>query len=129
MERPLAGGGKQRRGGAGFSGRIPAKWLAGGEGKEGEELEGTSGDLMVASVEVEGGRTGALRGTGAPMAVVGAGGGGPAPLGGGERVGEHRWRAWKLLGGSVREDGGRRRGLHRSRAAAAMKDGCGGAPA
>ena len=39
MERPLAGGGKQRRGGAGFSGRIPEKWLAGGEGKEGEEIE------------------------------------------------------------------------------------------
>ena len=35
-------------------------------------------------------------------------------------VGEHRWRAWKLLGGSVLEDGGRRSELHGSRATAAM---------
>jgi len=102
--------------------------LTGGEGKEGEEQEETSGYLMVASVEVGGGRMGALRRAGAPAVAVGAGGCGPAALGGGERVGEHWWRAWYLLGGSVREDGGRRRGLHGSRAVAAMEDGGGGAP-
>ena len=57
-----------------------------------------------------------------PAAAMGTGGAGvrrasvddvvPVSLGGGEQVGEHRWRAGKLVGSSVRVEGGRRRELH-----------------
>jgi hypothetical protein len=43
-------------------------------------------------------------------------------------VGEHRWRAWKLLGGSVREVGGRRRGLRSTAKAVAVLGHGGGSP-
>ena len=52
-----------------------------------------------------------LRGAGAPAAAFGGGGGGPVVRGGGERVGEHRWRPRKLAAGVVGHEGGRRRGL------------------
>jgi hypothetical protein len=45
-------------------------------------------------------------------AVAGGNGVVPVSLGGGEQVSEHRWRAGKLVGGSVRAEGGRRRELH-----------------
>ena len=41
----------------------------------------------------------------------GDGGGALAALGSGEQVGEDQWRVWKLVGGSIRANGGRRKGL------------------
>ena len=51
-----------------------------------------------------------LRGAGAPAAAFGGGGGGGGPVvrGGGERVGEHRWRPRELAAGVVGHEGGRR---------------------
>ena len=54
------------------------------------------------------------------MAELCRGGGIPAREQGRGGIGEHRWRVWKLLGGSVLEDGGRRSELHGSRATTAM---------
>jgi len=56
-------------------------------------------------------RKGLLRGAVAPTAAVGGGGGGPADLDGGKRVGEHRWRPRKLATGLFGREEGRRRGL------------------
>ena len=52
-----------------------------------------------------------LRGAVAPAAAFGGGGGGPVVRGGGERVGEHRWRPRELAAGVIGHEGGRRRGL------------------
>ena len=66
------------------------------------------------------GRNDELDGKLRTAAMLCRGGGVPAREQGHGGVGEHRWRAWKLLGGSVLEDGGRRSELHGSRATAAM---------
>jgi len=58
-----------------------------------------------------GDRKGLLRGAVAPTAAVGGGGGCPADLDGGKRVGEHRWRPRKLATESFGREEGWRRGL------------------
>ena len=66
-----------------------------------------------------------LHGEGADSGGLDRGGGGPAALDGGKRVGEHRWRPRKLATGSFGREEGRRREL-RGRSASGGANGGGG---
>ena len=88
---------------------MPA--VTGGEGEQGEEQEDVERDLWMVLDGVGEAGLGVPRGAGAPMAAVGGDGDRPAVVGDGEWVGEHQWRARKLVAGSVGREEGWRRGL------------------
>jgi len=95
---------KQRRGGRRDSGVGAHRGLGESGGKASRRREEPKGGLGWAR---DGWRR-RLRGAGAPAAAFGSGGGGPVVRGGGERVGEHRWRPRELAAGVVGHEGGRR---------------------
>jgi len=101
---------KQRRGGRPESGVGAHRGRGESGGKASRRREEPKGGLGWAR---DGWRR-RLRGAGAPAAAFGGGGGGPVVRGGGERVGEHRWRPRELAAGVVGHEGGRRRGLRGS---------------
>ena len=92
----------------------------GGEGEQGEEQEGGESNLLVGSDRVGSGRRLRRHGAAAPAEVARGGGGAPAKEWGRGGVGELRVRAWKPVGWSNRENGGRRRGSRGDQSPAAV---------